>query len=137
MSRHDDDIATDTSGDDFELFPVGEPEEECAAHCGYVSSGQGLIDHMRWEHAECTECHARPAGEGYAVSHYSTCPRLQPGYAYPVPDPYGGHEFAYESSTDLFRCRYCRKYEVTVRQGEQIIPCEGDVPGEPMVLNAW
>lgn len=56
----------------------------------------------------------------------------------PVSDTeFGGHEFAYESSTDLFRCTRCRRYEVTVRQGEQVTPCEGDVPGEPMVLNAW
>lgn len=52
-------------------------------------------------------------------------------------DGFGGHEFAYESSTDLFRCTRCRRYEVTVREGDQITPCEGDVPGEPMVLNAW
>jgi hypothetical protein len=52
-------------------------------------------------------------------------------------DEFGGHEFAYESSTDLFRCTRCRKYEVTVREGGQVTPCEGDVPGEPMVLNAW
>ncbi len=48
-----------------------------------------------------------------------------------------GHEFAYESSTDLFRCWRCRKYEVTVRQGEDLVLCEGDVPGEPMELNAY
>jgi hypothetical protein len=53
-----------------------------------------------------------------------------------APD-FGGHEFAYESSTDLFRCVRCRAYEVTVRDGEHITPCEGDVPGEPMVLNAY
>jgi hypothetical protein len=52
-------------------------------------------------------------------------------------DPFGGHEFAYESSTDLFRCTRCRKYEVSVRDGGELILCEGDVPGEPMVLNAW
>lgn len=27
MSRHDEDIATDTSGDDFELFPVADDGE--------------------------------------------------------------------------------------------------------------
>lgn len=52
-------------------------------------------------------------------------------------DGFGGHEFAYEPGTDLFRCTRCRRYEVTVREGEQLAPCEGDVPGEPMVLNAW
>jgi len=53
-------------------------------------------------------------------------------------DPFGGHEFAYESSTDLFRCAHCRAYEVTVRGDDgKIAQCPGDVPGEPMVLNAW
>lgn len=52
-------------------------------------------------------------------------------------DMFGGHEFAYESSTDLFRCIRCRAYEVTVRRGEEITECPGDVPGEPMVLNAY
>src|SRR5690348_10940769 len=28
---------------------------------------------------------------------------------------FGGHEFAYESATDLFRCTRCRAYEVTTR----------------------
>lgn len=28
-------------------------------------------------------------------------------------DGFGGHEFEYESSTDLFRCTECRMYEVT------------------------
>ena len=52
-------------------------------------------------------------------------------------DEYGGHEFAYESATDLFRCVRCRVYEVTARKDGQITQCPGDVPGEPMVLNAW
>lgn len=52
-------------------------------------------------------------------------------------DPFGGHEFAYESYTDLFRCTRCRNYEVTVRRDGAITPCEGDVPGEPMELNAY
>ncbi|MCK2145362.1 hypothetical protein ACWGS5_13385 [Streptomyces albidoflavus] len=30
-------------------------------------------------------------------------------------DAYGGHEFEYESSTDLFRCTECRVYEVVAR----------------------
>jgi hypothetical protein len=54
------------------------------------------------------------------------------------PDAFGGHVFAYESSTDLFRCERCRAYEVTARNDEGgITQCPGDVPGEPMVLNAW
>lgn len=53
-------------------------------------------------------------------------------------DPFGGHEFAYESSTDLFRCCHCRQYEVVVRNDAgEYAPCPGDVPGEPMVLNAY
>lgn len=55
-----------------------------------------------------------------------------------APDPdFGGHEFSYESSTDLFRCCRCRTYEVVARSGDEITQCPGDVPGEPMVLNAW
>jgi len=52
-------------------------------------------------------------------------------------DPYGGHEFAYESHTDLFRCTRCRVYEVTARKDGEITRCPGDVPGEPMTLNAY
>ena len=52
-------------------------------------------------------------------------------------DPYVGHEFVYESSNDLFRCIHCRKYEVVLREGGVLTPCEGDVPGEPMELNAY
>lgn len=52
-------------------------------------------------------------------------------------DGFGGHEFSYESYTDLFRCAVCRKYEVTVRTGKTIEPCEGPVPGPPMELNAF
>jgi len=54
-----------------------------------------------------------------------------------TPDPFGGHEFAYESHTDLFRCVRCRVYEVTARRNGEIAPCAGDVPGEPMTLNAY
>lgn len=52
-------------------------------------------------------------------------------------DMFGGHEFAYESATDLFRCTHCRVYEVTARADGEITQCPGDVPGEPMVLNAY
>ena len=50
---------------------------------------------------------------------------------------FGGHEFAYESATDLFRCVRCRVYEVVARKGEGITECPGEVPGEPMELNAY
>jgi hypothetical protein len=60
-----------------------------------------------------------------------------PATAPDATDPFGGHEFAYESSTDLFRCCRCRQYEVTVRNGDEVIRCPGDVPGEPMELNAY
>lgn len=30
-------------------------------------------------------------------------------------DPFRGHEFDYEHHTDLFRCVFCREYEVTAR----------------------
>ena len=33
-----------------------EPGESCGPGCGYVSSGQDLIDHWRYEHTRCTEC---------------------------------------------------------------------------------
>lgn len=52
-------------------------------------------------------------------------------------DHFGGHEFAYESATDLFRCVDCRVYEVTARSGDTITECPGPVPGEPMELNAY
>lgn len=37
-------------------------------------------------------------------------------------DPFGGHEFCYESHTDLFRCAKCRVYEVTARKDDAITP---------------
>lgn len=44
-----------------------------------------------------------------------------------VPDGgFGGHEFEYESSTDLFRCTECRLYEVEARDTDgPITPCPG------------
>lgn len=47
-------------------------------------------------------------------------------------DPYGGHVFDYEGSTDLFRCSRCDVYEVTARAGKgPIAPCAGEkaLPG--------
>jgi hypothetical protein len=41
-------------------------------------------------------------------------------------DAFGGHEFEYESTTDLFRCTECRMYEVVARDaGGPIKPCPG------------
>ncbi|MFC9916040.1 hypothetical protein [Streptomyces sp. NPDC127197] len=41
-------------------------------------------------------------------------------------DGFGGHEFEYESSTDLFRCTECRAYEVEARDTDgPIKPCTG------------
>jgi hypothetical protein len=50
---------------------------------------------------------------------------------------FGGHDFRYESSTDLFRCATCRGYEVSLREEGGIKPCPGPVPGEPMTLNLF
>jgi hypothetical protein len=58
----------------------------------------------------------------------------------PGPDvqggPFGGHEFEYDSTTDLFRCTECRQYEVTARKDAPddlpITPCPGwRVEGDP------
>jgi hypothetical protein len=45
----------------------------------------------------------------------------------PEDDPFGGHEFEYESTTDLFRCTECRTYEVVARNADDgtISPCPG------------
>ncbi|MFD7615803.1 hypothetical protein [Streptomyces sp. NPDC059802] len=41
-------------------------------------------------------------------------------------DGFGGHEFEYESSTDLFRCSECRVYEVVARDTDgPMKPCTG------------
>ncbi|MEV8546927.1 hypothetical protein [Streptomyces sp. NPDC051572] len=41
-------------------------------------------------------------------------------------DGFGGHEFEYDSSTDLFRCTECRVYEVSARDTDgPIKPCTG------------
>jgi hypothetical protein len=51
---------------------------------------------------------------------------------------FGGHEFRYEQSTDLFRCGICRVYEVTARADDgSIKPCPGPKDGPPMTLNAF
>lgn len=56
-------------------------------------------------------------------------------------DPFGGHEFHYESHTDLFRCIRCHAYEVTVRDDSPIglMPCAGQPPegSGPIEVNAW
>lgn len=39
---------------------------------------------------------------------------------------FGGHEFSYVSTDDLFRCDFCKAYEVSVRtDGQTIKPCPG------------
>lgn len=41
-------------------------------------------------------------------------------------DGFGGHEFEYEQTTDLFRCSECRVYEVMARDTDgPIAPCPG------------
>lgn len=63
-----------------------------------------------------------------------------PATATPEPaDPFGGHEFAYEPHTDLFRCVRCHAYEVTARDGDTIKPCAGQPPAGagPIEVNAW
>lgn len=56
-------------------------------------------------------------------------------------DPFGGHEFAYESHTDLFRCVRCHRYEVSVRKGDgpgEIEPCTGEPPaGSQIEVNIF
>jgi len=47
----------------------------------------------------------------------------------PPDNGFGGHEFDYESHTDLFRCHLCGEYEVGARAGDgPIAPCTG-LPG--------
>lgn len=36
----------------------------------------------------------------------------------PAETDFGGHEFEYESHTDLFRCVHCRQYEVSVTDSD-------------------
>lgn len=44
----------------------------------------------------------------------------------PVDDAFGGHEFNYEQSTDLFRCWMCKQYEAVARSDDgSIAPCPG------------
>jgi len=64
---------------------MAETESPCDFHCGYVSSGQDLWDHVFREHRTCTECGNAPSGlhQDVAVTHEPDCPRLQPGYIYP------------------------------------------------------
>lgn len=43
------------------------------------------------------------------------------------PQGFGGHEFGYEQSTDLFRCEFCDGYEISLRDREtgEIGQCPG------------
>lgn len=55
-------------------------------------------------------------------------------------DQFGGHEFACESHTDLFRCVKCHRYEATARREDgSIEPCAGQPPADsaPIEVNAW
>ena len=65
-------------------------DSPCDFHCGYYSTGRGLWGHVMWEHRDCTECGAKAPERPYSLTHRLDCPRLQPGYAYPVlsGDPY-------------------------------------------------
>lgn len=63
---------------------------------------------------------------------YTQALRTAEGPAADVTEPddgFGGHEFEYESSTDLFRCTECRVYEVVARDADGPIkpctPCTG------------
>lgn len=58
-------------------------EEACDAGCGYVSSGQDLIDHMLHEHKRCPDCGNAPIAAYDSVTHEPWCPRLHPGYVHP------------------------------------------------------
>jgi hypothetical protein len=59
--------------------------------------------------------------------------------AEPSADPFGGHEFAYEGHTDLFRCVRCQVYEVVARSDGTIKPCTGQPPADagPIEVNAY
>lgn len=50
-----------------------------------------------------------------------------------------GHEFAYESSTDLFRCSRCAQYEVSAKTEDGFTLCTGERPEGtgPLTLNAY
>ena len=55
-------------------------------------------------------------------------------------EQYGGHEFYYESRTDLFRCVRCHRYEVSARKDDGTFePCAGEPPvgSAPIEVNAW
>ncbi len=84
-------------------------------------------------------CVKRSCGCGrYEQAGPANAPEPEQAAAQPD-DPFGGHEFAYESRTDLFRCIKCHAYEVTARAGDTIKPCPGQPPAgaEPIEVNAW
>lgn len=62
--------------------------EDCDFHCGYVSTGQDLAGHVRYEHTPCPDCGAGKDQDlrASSLTHGLDCPRLQPGYAYPDAD---------------------------------------------------
>lgn len=72
-------------------YEPGPGDEECPARCGYFDQGQSLADHVRYEHRPCRDCGAGN-GDGqdaeylrtYSLAHRQNCPRLRPGYKYPV-----------------------------------------------------
>jgi hypothetical protein len=92
----------------------------------------------RWHDAGYAVCPVPADGRDHPYG--TPCPACSPAPegGGTAPDEYGGHEFAYESATDLFRCATCRVYEVVARRDDgTIAPCAGPRPGEPMTLNAF
>lgn len=57
---------------------------------------------------------ARAVAEAKAGDSGTAAPAGPP----PADDRFGGHEFEYEQSTDLFRCTECEEYEVVAQQDD-------------------
>ena len=48
------------------------------------------------------------------------------------PKGFGGHEFEYQQTQDLFKCALCGQYEVVVRDDDgEISPCPGATEPDP------
>ena len=64
------------TGDRTPTAPDTEPRETgCRFGCGYISSGDDLEDHERYEHTTCERCGGEP-DPPHPVNHAADCERV-------------------------------------------------------------
>lgn len=114
-----------------------EARQLALADYGYAARIAGQLADVRRRYLAEREHNAGQALASYRCNYASVSSgtACQPGPGVQG-DPFGGHEFEYESTTDLFRCTECRQYEIIARKDAPddlpISPCPGwRVEGDP------